>query len=378
MKDIGLYIHIPFCKRKCYYCDFCSYDSKVNLYQKYIKSIISEIKNIKNYKSYIIKSIYIGGGTPSILDSKCIIHIVNTIKQRFLLAENIEITIEVNPESVSEAKLKDYKLAGINRLSIGLQSCDDKILKNIGRIHNYNQFNSTLDTARKIGFNNINVDLMIGLPTQSITNVEESIQKIIKKSPEHISVYSLILEEGTMLEDKINKGIFKLPDEDTERIMYWKVKKLLEEHGYIQYEISNFAKKSFESKHNTDCWNQKEYIGVGVAAHSYLNNIRFSNIYNLEEYICNIEKEKHEHNIIIHEKQNLGSMMNEYMILGLRMIEGIDVKKFQTKFNKNPIEVYRKQLDKLIKKGLIEFNDKNIKLTKKGIDFANVVWEEFI
>lgn len=378
MKEIGLYIHIPFCKQKCYYCDFCSYANKLNMQAQYIYSIIKEIKNIKDKENYLIKTIYIGGGTPSIVDSDKIAEIIFEIKNDFKLFKEVEITIEVNPGTITENKLKKYRECGINRLSIGLQSANDKILKEIGRIHNYMDFERTYKLARKVGFKNINVDLMIGLPGQTIRDVEETLEKILEKSPEHISVYSLIIEEGTILQKKIENGDVKLFDEDIERAMYWRVKDVLEKNNYIQYEISNFSKQSYESRHNTDCWKQKEYIGIGISAHSYLNSMRFSNICNIEEYIKNIQNKEYEKNVIIHEKQDYDTMMNEYMILGLRMLKGINIEEFKNKFNINPIKKYQKVLKKMEKADLLEINDKKIILTKKGIDFANIVWEEFI
>lgn len=378
MKEIGLYIHIPFCKQKCYYCDFCSYANKLNMQDQYIYSIIKEIKNIKDKENYLIKTIYIGGGTPSIVDSDKIAEIIFEIKNDFKLFKEVEITIEVNPGTITENKLKKYRECGINRLSIGLQSANDKILKEIGRIHNYMDFERTYKLARTVGFKNVNVDLMIGLPGQTIRDVEETLEKILEKSPEHISVYSLIIEEGTILQKKIENGDVKLFDEDIERAMYWRVKDVLEKNNYIQYEISNFSKQSYESRHNTDCWKQKEYIGIGISAHSYLNSMRFSNICNIEEYIKNIQNKEYEKNVIIHEKQDYDTMMNEYMILGLRMLKGINIEEFKNKFNINPIKKYQKELKKMEKADLLEINDKKIILTKKGIDFANIVWEEFI
>ena len=299
-KDIGLYIHIPFCKKKCSYCDFVSFSDKDSLIEKYKEAVIKEIKN-KDISKYKINTIYIGGGTPSILESRDILDIINEVKE--YISENTEITIEINPGTADKEKLKKYKEIGINRLSIGLQSADNNILKEIGRIHTFEEFLNIYNLARKVGFNNINVDLMLGLPSQTIEILEESVRKIIKLNPEHISIYSLILEENTRMWDMVNKGILKLPSEDIEREMYWKVKNMLESDGYIHYEISNFAKKGYESRHNSDCWEQKEYIGVGLAAHSYLNKIRFSNTSNLEEYINNINNGDFNKNITINETQ---------------------------------------------------------------------------
>ena len=214
---------------------------------------------------------------------------------------------------------------------------------------------------------------MIGLPTQNLHDVETDLNKIIKLEPEHISVYSLILEEGTLLQQKIEKGELYIPSEVIERKMYWTVKNTLEEAGYKHYEISNFAKPGYESKHNMDCWDQKEYIGFGLAAHSYINNIRYSNTDDLEEYIDFPENSK-----IIHEKQNQEEKMKEFMLLGLRKIEGVKISDFKNKFVDNPIYIYRKELEKLVKDELIEIDINHIKLTNKGIDLANLVWEEFI
>lgn len=378
MKELGLYIHIPFCKQKCYYCDFCSYPDKLSLQNQYINSITKEIESIENKDNYIIKTIYIGGGTPSIINPYLIEKLLNKIKGEFCVLDESEITIEVNPGTITEEKLNIYKKSGINRLSIGLQSTNDNLLKEIGRIHNYKDFESTFELARMIGFSNINVDLMIGLPNQCLDDVIKSLEKLIAKSPEHISVYSLIVEEGTPIDKLINLGKLNLPDEDLERSMYKFVKEILEKNGYNQYEISNFAKKSYESKHNMDCWNQNEYIGLGAAAHSYLNSTRYSNTNNIEEYIKNIEMDNYQKNITIHENQTKEDMMREYMIIGLRKIEGISIKKFKQKFNENPLNVFKQEINKMQDLKLLQETEETIKLTLKGIDFANIVWEEFI
>ena len=219
---------------------------------------------------------------------------------------------------------------------------------------------------------------MIGLPNQSLSDVEESVKKVIEKSPQHVSVYSLIVEPETKMEKLIESKELTLPDENVERDMYWLVKKILSENGYNHYEISNFSKKGFESKHNTDCWNQKEYIGIGVSAHSYLEDVRFSNIESIEEYIKNIKNNDFKENIIIHEEQSKESKMREYMIIGLRMLKGIDASVFEEKFNENPFNVFKKEIDELENINLVEVTSNNLKLTKKGLDFANIVWEKFV
>lgn len=386
-KQIGLYIHIPFCKQKCSYCDFCSYANKESFIKRYIQCVLKEIIEVGNNNKidfengkddlFLVKTIYIGGGTPSLIDSKYIVQIIEDIKLNFEIDEKAEITIEVNPRTVTLEKLEDYKRAGINRLSIGLQSTHEHLLKEIGRIHTYLDFLDTFRFAREAGFENINVDLMIGLPNQTLEEVKDSIEEIVSMEPEHISVYSLILEENTPLFKKVEEGL-ELPNEDLERKMYWAVKQTLEQNNYIHYEISNFAKQGYESKHNLDCWNQKEYIGFGVAAHSYTNGIRYSNIENLEQYIKNYEEDKTEENLVFHEKQDMEAMQKEYMLLGLRKIDGVSIQEFKIKFVANPVFLYHDKLEKLVNEELVEIDGDQIKLTNKGLDLANIVWEEFV
>lgn len=374
-KEIGVYVHIPFCKQKCYYCDFISYCNKDNLIDDYVKAVKKEIR-MQNIQSQIT-TVYIGGGTPSYIDSKYIVEIIEEIKKKNI-SKRPEITIEVNPGTATKEKLKNYKKCGINRLSIGLQSAQDEILKEIGRIHNFEQFLETYQMARKVGFKNINVDLILGIPNQRIKDLKNSLEKIIELQPEHISVYSLIVEDGTPIANKIEKGELELPDEDTERNMYWYVKNTLELNGYIHYEISNFAKKGRESKHNKNCWNQNQYFGFGVAAHSYRDITRYSNTEKIEEYIKNVMTERLDRNRIIHEIQKEYDAEKEYMLLGLRKIVGVNISEFKLKFGDNPIYLFRNELKKLTDEGLIIVDEDFIRLNNKGIDLANLVWEEFV
>lgn len=380
-KELGIYIHIPFCKSRCYYCDFISYSNKYEVIEEYTQSIIKEI-NSYNLENYNVTTIYIGGGTPSYIDSKFIMMILenleNNLKNNKTGFNEIEITIEVNPGTINKIKLENYKLAGINRISIGLQSTNNDILKKIGRIHTFEEFIISYDLIRNLKFKNINVDLMIGLPGQRIRDINQSINEIINLNPNHISVYSLILEENTKLNDLIINGQMNLPDESLERQMYKYVKNRLELEGYIHYEISNFSKKGEESKHNINCWEQKEYIGIGLAAHSYLGEKRYSNTQNIEEYISNIKNNEPDKNRIIHEVQNIEDKKKEYMLLGLRKLEGVSISKFKQKFKQNPIYIFRKQLEMLVQERLVEIDGDYIKLTTKGLDFANIVWEEFV
>ncbi len=383
MKNLGIYIHIPFCKQRCYYCDFVSYANKQEKVKEYINCITKEIDSyLYELENYNVTTIYIGGGTPSFIDSIYIVNLLNKLRDKLKNNDtkwsNIEITIEVNPGTVNLEKLKQYKEAGANRVSIGLQSSNDKLLKQLGRIHNYQEFLNTYQTARQVGFENINVDLMLGLPNQSIQDLRETIENVVKLTPEHISVYSLILEENTKMEQCIKSGKLELPDEEVERQMYWYVKNKLELNGYEQYEISNFSKKGRESKHNTNCWKQKEYIGLGIAAHSYINRKRYSNIEDLDKYIENIKANEIEKNRRTHEIQTIDEAQKEYMILGLRTIKGVSIQEFKEEYGENPIYLFREELNELVNEDLLEIDSDFIRLTNKGLDLANLVFEEFV
>ena len=351
------YIHIPFCKHKCPYCDFNSFQDCDDLIKEYIESLLIEIKKYSINELY---TIYIGGGTPSYIDAKYIKNILEVLPN----AE--EITLELNPGTINYEKLLSYKNDGINRLSIGLQSANDEILKEIGRIHTVEDFEESYKLARSLGFNNISVDLMFGLPRQNLSIFKESLEYLISLNPEHISTYSLIL----------HNDIFKnLPSEDEERAMYHYLVKRLKEAGYIHYEISNFAKPNCESKHNIIYWRQKEYYGFGAGASSFLNNKRYTNEKNIKKYIKKIKD-----NVDVKELEeslDKEDIINEYIILGLRLVEGISIKEINNKFNIDFLKKYESSINKLKNLELIDISD-NIKLTDKGLDFANIVWEEFV
>ena len=379
MKELGIYIHIPFCKSKCIYCDFNSLSGKDDYINDYVNALIKEINEYASKEEKkLVKTIYIGGGTPSYIKEKYIKVIIETLKEQFEILPNAEITIEVKPGTVNRSKLECYYRIGINRLSIGLQSANDKLLKMIGRIHDLKDFLDTIRLANTVGFSNINADCMIGLPEQNIYDVEETLNLLINLKLTHISVYSLIVEPNTKLERKINSGELKLPDEEIERYMYWFAKRKLEENGYLHYEISNFARPLYRSRHNLDCWNQKEYKGFGVSASSYENGVRYTNISDVNTYIKNVKEKNYKENYIIEEKQDRESMMKEYMILGLRKITGVNITDFRKRFGTTPLYKYNKELNKLIKEDLIEISEHSIRLSKKGLNFANLVWEEFV
>lgn len=394
--ELGIYVHIPFCVKKCDYCDFISYSNCLDMQERYVEKLLKEIEeNNDLLKNNFISTIYIGGGTPSAIKPELIKMILDKIYDvAGMENENeVEITIEVNPGATTKNNLQMYRNCGINRLSIGLQSTDDTILKEIGRIHNYNQFLDTYKWAEEAGFENINVDLMLGLPGQDIEILKTSLENVVnlKPTPKHISVYSLIVEEGTKIEQRIDSGELSLPDDEEERRQYHYMKNFLELNGYKHYEISNFAKSGFESKHNMNCWEQKQYIGFGVAAHSYVNGVRYANTSDLREYLnVNINKENEDVNSnlkseksfktikIIEEVQNKLDMEKEFMMLGLRKLDGVSISKFEQKFGENPIYLFRNELQKLVEEDLLEVDLDDIKLTSKGLDLANLVWEEFV
>ena len=378
MKEIGIYVHIPFCKSKCLYCDFTSYTDKNTEIRRYVDCLKREI-NYRSKDEYLVKTIFFGGGTPSIIDGKYIVEILSEINNAYIVDKNAEITIEINPGTIDKHKLEKYKEAGINRISIGLQSSKKELLKEIGRIHTYEDFENTVKLAKDVGFTNINVDLMIGIPNQTIYDVEDTLDKVLALDLTHISVYSLIYEDGTLMTKMVDEGKLLEVDEEIERYMYWYAKRRLEDNGFIHYEISNFAKPSYRCKHNLDCWNQKEYLGFGVAAASYIDNFRIKNTDSLEKYINNINSDTYYKNLTIEEKQDIDEQMKEFVILRLRMTEGFKASDFTAKFNKDVYKVFESQMDRLLSDGLIiaeEFG--YLKLTKKGLDLANIVWGEFI
>ncbi len=388
-KHFGVYVHIPFCIKKCAYCDFVSFGGcDDDLKERYVEALKKEIRDkdakdvLENdeekLSNNIVDTIYIGGGTPSVIDSKYIGEILDEIKKKYSVLEDAEITIEVNPGTIDEEKLNDYKRFGINRISMGLQTCDNELLDLIGRIHTYEDFEEAYRLVKKAGFDNINVDLMIGLPTQSLEDVSKSVMKVVSLFPSHISLYSLINEEGTPLTQDIEEGFLPECDEDLERKMYWEAKYTLESGGFFQYEISNFARTGKESKHNLNCWNQENYIGYGLASHSYYKNVRFSNTTNINEYIDKVNLGNIKDIINIEEIQDDISKEKEYIMLGLRKFEGVNSNLFKERFGKDLFIEYKNEIEKLEKEELITKRLDGIALSKKGIDFANLAFEEFV
>lgn len=369
---ISLYIHIPFCKQKCLYCDFPSYCGKEDLMVRYVKAISKELERLQYTQ---IKTIFIGGGTPTYLSLEAL-NVLSDSLSKLNLSSDIEFTIEGNPGTFTKDKLIIFKRMGVNRLSIGLQAAQDSLLRKIGRIHSFQEFLDSFNLARNVGFNNINIDLMFGLPNQTLENWIETLEEVLKLNPEHISCYSLIVEEGTPFYGMYNDGKIELPNEDIERKMYYETLKILNERGYLQYEISNYSKIGKECKHNLVYWNLEEYIGVGSGAHSYIGGKRFSNPVIIEEYIESVENNKFT-KINAH-KNSFEDEVEEFLFMGLRKIEGISLKKFEEKFKKNIYLIYGDIIDKNRKRDLLEIVEGSLRLTKKGIELSNEVMSDFI
>ena len=393
-KPLSIYVHIPFCKHKCMYCDFLSFDGETSTKKiEYINALMSEIRMYKPYADrYIVKTIYIGGGTPSFLDEAMIGNVLSTIKHIFKIDRFPEITIEVNPGTIKYTDLIAYREYGINRLSIGLQSADDEILRLLGRIHNYDEFVEGFEAARRAGFENISVDAMSSLPGQDMHTMVDTLTRITELSPEHISVYSLQVEDGTKLKDREDL-LNLIPDEDTDRNMYYMTKKVLKAAGYNRYEISNYSKPGFESRHNMVYWTGGQYIGLGIGAASYFKGERFNNIKNLDNYIeiCEDIREeltKDTDRIRLYDsatailRENvqtifLESRIEEYMFLGLRIMRGISRKDFSGKFNRDVFELYGDTINKYVDQGYMYADENVVRLTDKGIDISNYILSIF-
>ena len=373
MKEVALYIHIPFCKQRCFYCDFPSYARKDDLMSDYIEALLIELK--EKIKDYEVRSLFIGGGTPSYLNEENLSKLMKGIKNINFI-EDAEKTIECNPGTVSEEKFNIMKGGGINRLSFGLQTTKNNLLKGIGRIHTFEAFKDNYNLARSVGFNNINIDMMFGLPNQSVKDWTDSLEEVAKLNPEHISAYSLIIEEGTPLYKLYNEDKLKLPSEEEEREMYKKCKNILIENGYHQYEISNYAKEGKECLHNEVYWMCNEYIGVGASSSSYIDGKRIKNIDDLREYIKRIGSGKSivDEEIINTKNDNI----EEFMFMGLRMNCGIEEEEFKRRFHTDVDNVYKDVIEGNINKGLLERKRGRIYLTDKGIELSNMVMSDMI
>lgn len=382
-KELEIYIHIPFCKRKCAYCDFLSGPETKEKIDEYVKMLVSEIQAYGKQEALSsfgeVTSIFMGGGTPSILGGNQVITILKAVKDSFRVAKDAEISVEANPGTVNQEKLAAYKKAGVNRISFGLQSTKNEELKLLGRIHTFEDFLESFWSARECGFENINVDLISAIPGQTLKSWEESLRQVLKLNPEHLSAYSLIIEEGTPFAAFYGEGTEgeeKLPTEEEERRMYRRTKELLEEAGYHRYEISNYAKPGKECRHNLGYWERKNYLGMGLGASSLFNNVRWKNTEDLEMYLKNsgelerIQKDR--------ESLSTTEQMEEFVFLGLRKTKGICMKEFEATFGKSLEESYGENVARMQREKLVIIEDGFLRLTEKGIDVSNYVFGEIL
>ncbi|HOA79995.1 MAG TPA: radical SAM family heme chaperone HemW [Defluviitaleaceae bacterium] len=374
---ISLYIHIPFCKSKCLYCDFTSFD---NMNQKMRPYVLALCEEIKQYGEFLydkkVDTVFIGGGTPTVLPLVLMEKILKTLQESFKFSSSLEFTIESNPGTLNKDMLHLLKENKINRLSIGLQATQNKLLKSIGRIHNLEDFDNNYHLARKIGFKNINVDLIFSLPKQTLKDWASSLEYLVKIEPEHISCYSLIIEEDTPFGKLKSEGRLSEASEDSDRDMYHYARNFLQENKYKHYEISNFSKASFESRHNLNCWEYKPYLAMGLGGHSFFNGERYHNCYDLEKYIDSKGKIEDIKEDI--EKIPLAMQYSEYMFLGLRLIEGISIKEFESRFKISFDKLFGDKVKKLVEMQLLIKDGNNIRLSTKGLDLSNIVFAEFL
>lgn len=381
MRPLQIYIHIPFCVKKCAYCDFLSFAADEKMKRAYIGMLLQEIEAWQDRGDESISTVFFGGGTPSVLPAEAIAAVLEALKKKFTFDRDAEITVECNPGTLTADKLRIYRQAGINRLSIGLQSAQEEELRLLGRIHTWEDFLESFRLARQAGFGNINVDLMSALPGQRLAIWRDTLEKVLALAPEHISAYSLIIEEGTPFYGRYQEDARRrergeecqiLPSEDEEREMYRLTETLLEEHGYARYEISNYALPGFACRHNCGYWERREYKGFGLGAASLVDHMRFSNTTDLHRYLeGNWEGEAQER--LTREEE-----MEETMFLGLRMREGVSFAHFRQQFGVEMETVYREVLQKLERQGLLEQTKETVRLTDRGTDISNYVFAEFL
>lgn len=392
-EELSLYIHIPFCVRKCGYCDFLSAPADEKARDRYVQALLMEIERYQGTETADrkIKTLYIGGGTPSILSVDQLDCIMQKIKYTFNFCDDIEASMEMNPGTASKEKCRALYQMGINRLSIGLQSTNDMELKTLGRIHSYEDFINTYTWCREAGFQNINVDLMAALPYQIVESYTTGLRKIIRLAPEHISAYSLILEEGTPFYQKYNSGCYPLPDEEQERLMYRETEQILAQAGYERYEISNYAKKGYACRHNLVYWQGGDYLGLGLGSSSYMDGVRFHNTTDFNTYV--------NQGAYVEDREELSvqAKMEEFMFLGLRVMAGVSGTEFEKRFGKTMEDVYGDVLRKHEEEGLLQIerkedrkeaaaaepakgktNIEKVMLTTNGVGVSNYVFADFL
>ena len=380
-KPLELYIHIPFCAKKCGYCDFLSGPAAADVQRRYVEQLTKEIAcQSAHYPGYTVTSLFLGGGTPSLLEPGQILAIMGQVRTYFRFGENVEATMEANPGTVTMEKLEACREGGINRISIGLQSSDDTELRELGRIHTYDEFLKTYQRVRQAGFSNVSVDLMSALPGQTVASWKATLKNVTMLKPEHISASSLIIEEGTPFYGRYHDHPELLPDENEEREMYYLTKQFLHSHGYERYEISNYARPGYECRHNTGYWTGAEYLGLGLGASSYIQGFRFRNEENLSVY-CGLDMEGQDVDRRLHReivRLTEKEMMEEFMFLGLRMMKGVSEREFGRRFGVGIRDVYGGVLNRLEKNRLIETDGIRIRLSEFGIDISNYVLSEFL
>jgi len=380
-KKLELYVHIPFCEKKCLYCDFLSFSAEDDLHKAYVDKLIEEIRvQAKNYSDYQISSIFIGGGTPSVIKAVYISNIMSAIYEAFIVESLAEVTIECNPGTVDIDKLLVYKQSGINRISVGLQSSIDKELQHLGRVHTYADFLYSYEKIRESGYKNVNIDLMSALPWQTLDSWKSTLKKVVMLKPEHISAYSLIIEEGTEFSKIYGspEGRKFLPTEEVEREMYHSTIDILKNYGYERYEISNYAKPGYESKHNIGYWTGEEYLGFGIGASSYVYGRRFHVEKDIKKYLdINMKRDIMPLYQNIHELSTK-EKMEEFMFLGLRLTKGVLVTDFYDRFGMELIDVFEKPIQKNISFGLLKYENLYLRLTDKGLDLSNRVMGDFL
>ena len=378
-RDLALYIHIPYCVRKCDYCDFLSGPAGSDEQAYYVRVLQKEIRSYETLSSiYKVRTVFFGGGTPSILEDRHITRIVEQLFSSYDIDDNAEISIECNPGTLTVDKLKTYRSLGINRISMGVQSANDDELRCLGRIHTWSEFKENYILARRLGFDNINVDLMSGIPGQTMDSWQETLNRTVELEPDHISAYSLIIEKGTPFYERYStpEGRRYLPGERDDRLMYHYTKTYLAERGYERYEISNYAKPGFECRHNLVYWRLGDYLGFGLGASSYLDGRRFSNTRDKDEYWESAKSAYQRFRAL--EKQPEKDTMEEYMFLGLRTMEGVRSSAFEEKFRKSMTDIYGETIDDLSQGGYLTWEDGVLRLTDRGIDVSNRVLSRFL
>ncbi|MBR1585003.1 MAG: radical SAM family heme chaperone HemW [Clostridia bacterium] len=368
-KQVGLYVHIPFCARKCAYCDFASFAGREADMAPYVDRLLREMAQ-KSDDGLEIATLYVGGGTPSLLPDQLMARVLNGLHRSFSFSENAECSCECNPGTVTKEFLAVLKAGGINRLSFGAQASQERLLRLLGRIHTWAQVEASVELAREAGFSNINLDLMLGLPTQTLADVRQTLRSALALSPTHLSCYGLIVEEDTPMKARIDQGLWELPEEEAERAMYEACRETLSAHGFSQYEISNFALPGFACRHNVDCWKRKEYFGLGSAACGFLSGVRYQNPPSLTDYLAGVPAEE--------TAISPADARFESVMLGLRMTEGLSEEEFFRMHGVTIDQAFGTKMEASIRAGLLIRENGRMRLTRRGMDVQNRVLVDFL